>query len=218
MQPEFWLDRWQNDQLGWHMDRVNPHLPQHLDQLSLSSGQRIFVPLCGKSLDMLWLQQTRGLEVVGVDLAEKCCEVFFAEHELTPTVSREGDFIRYQAAGITLWCGDVFDLTAEHLGQIDAIWDRAALVALPPAMRQAYAGQLLALTPNRPPVLCWTLEYDQTERAGPPFSVELAEVEALFGQQYQVKSLIHQDAMANSAKYRERGLSRMMERILLLQA
>lgn len=217
MQPEFWLDRWQNDQLGWHMDQVNPHLPQHLDQLALSPGKRVFVPLCGKSLDMLWLQQTHGLEVIGVDLAEKCCEVFFADHDLNPEVSREGQFIRYQSPGITLWCGDVFDLTPEHLGRIDAVWDRAALVALPPGMRKAYAGQLLALTPNRPPVLCWTLEYDQAERNGPPFSVELSEVEQLFGKQYRIATLTHQDAMANTPKYRERGLSRMMERILLMQ-
>ena len=216
MQPEFWLDRWQNDELGWHMDEVNPHLKKHYSRLDLSPGQRVFVPLCGKSLDMFWLNQEKGLEVVGIDLAEKCCQVFFSDHNLTPEVTRHGDFVRYQVPGITLWCGDVFDLSADMLGPVDAIWDRAALVALPPAMRKAYAGQLLALTPNRPPMLCWTLEYDQNERKGPPFAVDIDEVAALFGRQYHMETLSHEDALANSPKYRHRGYGQMMERILLL--
>jgi len=185
MDQDFWLARWQNNQIGFHEGVPNALLVSHLATLGLPAAARIFVPLCGKSQDMHWLR-AQGLTVVGVELSRLAVEQFFAERGLMPVVSQAGRLERFEAGGVTLFAGDIFDLDQATLSPVDAIYDRAALVALPALLRRRYAAHLVALTRAAPQLLV-TFEYDQTCRPGPPFSVLEAEVREYYGAAYRLK-------------------------------
>lgn len=132
MQADFWHARWANNQIGFHLDEINPYLMRHLSRLRLQAGERILVPLCGKTLDLAWLA-AQGLEVLGVELSEKAVSDFFEEHDLRPEIDQLGGFRRYRVAGITLLQGDFFALQAEHLAQCRAFYDRAASACWSPS-------------------------------------------------------------------------------------
>ncbi len=185
MDQDFWLARWQNNQIGFHEGVPNALLVSQLATLGLPAAARIFVPLCGKSQDMHWLR-AQGFRVVGVELSRLAVEQFFAERGLTPVVSPAGRLERFEADGVTLFVGDIFDLDRDTLSAVDAIYDRAALVALPAPLRQRYAAHLIELTDSAPQLLV-TFEYDQTCRPGPPFSVMEAEVREYYGAAYRLK-------------------------------
>lgn len=185
MEPSFWHRKWANNETGFHQTAVNPFLQAHLSRLSLPVGGRVFVPLCGKSGDMLWLLQA-GFQVVGAELSELAIDQLFAGLAVTPDIAEVGSFKRFSAPGITVFVGDVFDLTADLLGEVAAVYDRAALVALPPAMRARYAAHLMDITRCAPQLLV-AYDYDQSQMEGPPFSVPTAEVERLYGGQYRLQ-------------------------------
>ena len=141
MEEAYWHDRWDNGLVGFHMDDVNPYLQKYWPVLDIQPGQKVFVPLCGKSVDMLWLAG-QGYEVMGVEISPIAIETFFNDNGLVPEVSRQGDFEVFTAGNITLYCGDFFSVTAKMVADVDAIYDRASLVALPGEMRQDYAAFL----------------------------------------------------------------------------
>ena len=171
--PEFWHSRWDSGQIGFHEGAPNRHLVARWP--GLAAGRRVLVPLCGKSVDLAWLA-SQGHEVTGVDLSGVACAAFFAERGLVPEERVEGRLRVRRAGGVTLYEGDVFDLD----GTWDAVWDRAALVALPPDVRVRYAAWLSArLRPDGRHLLV-TFEYDQARRDGPPFAVHAGEVGELF--------------------------------------
>jgi thiopurine S-methyltransferase len=216
MDRAFWLDRWKNNDIGWHKEEVNPHLVDLWPYLTVPAGGRVFVPLCGKTLDLYWLAQVRGHPVVGVELSDKACQEFYAEHLLEPEVEEVGGFRRYYAAGVEILCGDFFDLHRDVLGEVHAVFDRASLAALPPDMRSRYAAHLEALCPERPPILFWTLDYPQHEMEGPPFAVAEGEVAELFGNDYQHELLRDWDVLDESPRFQELGLTRLHERVYRL--
>ena len=217
MDRAFWLERWKNRRLGWHLEEVNPHLLDFWDAMALPEGGRVLVPLCGKSLDMKWLAE-QGHSVIGVEVSEQAAREFFDEHGLTPERTEEAGWPCLQAGGVAILCGDFFELTPERLGPVDAVFDRASLIALPPAMRARYGAQLTTLLPHRPPMLLVLLAYPQAEMDGPPFAVEEAEVQALYEPDYTVTSLRDWDVLAESPGFREQGLSRLREKVLQLQS
>jgi thiopurine S-methyltransferase len=184
MDQDFWLARWQNNQIGFHEGAPNSLLVAHLATLGVPAGGRIFVPLCGKSNDMHWLR-AQGLLVVGAELSRLAVEQLFAELGLTPLVSQAGRLERFEAEDVTIFVGDVFDLDRDTLGAVDAIYDRAALVALPAPLREQYATHLIELTRAAPQLLV-TFEYEQARCPGPPFSVLEAEVRAHYGATYRL--------------------------------
>jgi len=184
MDQDFWLARWQNNQIGFHEGAPNSLLVAHLATLRVPAGGRIFVPLCGKSSDMHWLR-AQGLMVVGAELSRLAVEQLFAELGLTPLVTQAGRLERFEVEDVTIFVGDIFDLDRGMLGAVDAIYDRAALVALPAPVREQYAAHLIELTQAAPQLLV-TFEYDQTRLAGPPFSVLEAEVRAHYGTIYRL--------------------------------
>jgi thiopurine S-methyltransferase len=184
MEQDFWHARWQNNQIGFHEGTPNALLVAHFVALGVPAGGRIFVPLCGKSQDMLWLR-AQGYTVVGAELSRLAVEQFFAELGLTPAVTPAGRLERFEADGIVLLVGDIFDLDPGVLGAVNAIYDRAALVALPALLRERYAAHLAKLT-NAAPQLLVTFEYDQTRQAGPPFSVSEEEVRRHYGATYSL--------------------------------
>lgn len=215
MEPKFWQERWARNQIGFHLPEVNPYLQRHWPQLALAEGSKVLVPLCGKSLDLMWLA-SHGLRVMGVELSEQAVEAFFSEQNLVPRVTRRGAFTVYQADLIEVWCGDFFALDAEALVGCAALYDRAALIALPPLMRAQYAEQLSRLLPSGCQGLLITLDYDQTQKAGPPFAVTDEEVKVLFGSDWTLKVLQEQDVLQESWKFVQEGVTQLDERVYRL--
>jgi thiopurine S-methyltransferase len=191
MDAQFWHERWQTGQIGFHEGRVNRMLAAHLDRLPVAPGARIFLPLCGKTRDIAWLRE-QGYRVAGVELSGLAIAQLFDEMELTPEVTPDGPLRRHAAGGVEVVEGDIFDLTSGALGPVDAVFDRAALVALPEEVRERYARHVAAITGNAPQLLV-TFVYDPEEMAGPPFPVEGAEVNEIYGAAYRVEMLDDRD-------------------------
>ena len=186
MQPEFWHQRWADNQIGFHQTTPTPLLLKHWSALGIAPDATVFVPLAGKSLDMAWLA-AQGHRVLGVELSQRAVDDFFAEHGLQPEVEITRYGIHHRAGGIELICGDAFGLDAELLRDCAGVFDRAALIALPPALRARYAGELYAALPAGCRGLLVTLEYPQHERDGPPFSVPESEVHALYDGEWNIE-------------------------------
>ena len=187
MNPEFWQERWQNREIAFHQAAANPLLVSHFDKLALTSGARVFLPLCGKSLDIHWLL-AQGDSVIGAELSEIAVQELFTELGLTPSVSSAGNLQLYQADQLKVYVGDIFQLSQETLGPVAAIYDRAALVALPDTMRQPYAQHLITISQAAPQlVICF--EYDQAQLPGPPFSVASLEMHQLYSSVYSLNCL-----------------------------
>lgn len=188
MDPEFWHQRWQARQIGFHQDAPTPLLLRHWPALQVAPGSTVFVPLAGKSLDMAWFA-AQGHRVLGVELSQLAIDAFFAEHGLEPEVETTGYGVHHRAGGIELIRGDAFALDAAALAGCDAVFDRGALVALPPDLRRRYAAELYARLPTGCRGLLITLEYPQAERNGPPFSVDEDEVHALYARDWQLERI-----------------------------
>ncbi len=217
MQPDFWLRRWQNNQIGFHAATANPYLQQYWPQLNVAAGAQVLVPLCGKSLDLMWLAG-QGLRVLGVELIEQAVQDFFSEQQLQPQVREQGAFRIYQAGNVELWCGDIFALTADDVRDCTALYDRAALIAFPPAMRETYARHLTRIVPSGCQGLLVSLDYEQSQMDGPPFSVPDEDVQNLLGDwQPQLLHIENGLQAEENWKFLQRGLSRMDERVYRLR-
>jgi len=177
MEHDAWRQRWTEGRIGFHEGAPNAFLAQHAGLLA--GRDRVLVPLCGKTEDLAFLA-ARGHQVVGVELVEDAVRAFFSEHALAPDVTRDGVFVTYSHGPITVLAGDVFDVARDRTGTIDAIYDRAALIALPPELRRRYAAHLRSLVAPGALMLVVTLEYPQDRMAGPPFAVDEAELRELY--------------------------------------
>lgn len=206
MDPEFWLQRWSDGRIGFHQAQVNALLETHWPALALAPGGIVLVPLAGKSLDMAWLAD-RGHPVLGVELSDAACAAFFDEHGLVPVIDRHGRFLRRSAGGITLLAGDIFDLADADLAGIDAAYDRAALIALPPGLRRRYADALYGRMPAGSQVLLVTLEYPPGQKQGPPFSVDADEVAALFARDWHIALLERRDILYREPGFQAEGVT-----------
>lgn len=215
MQHEFWHQRWQQNQIGFHSDETNRHLQFQWPKLGIAPNSRVFVPLCGKSNDMLWLL-AQGYQVVGVELSPLAVEAFFSDNGLQPAQSRQGDFAVSESDGIQILCGDFFALGPADLGKIDAVYDRASLVALPQDMRIGYASRLSALLVPGVKMLLVAFDYPQHEMPGPPFSVQAEEVERLYSGWCDIELLANEDVLERELHFKERGLSRLREQVYRL--
>lgn len=184
MEHTFWHQRWQSGQLGFHKDVVHPRLTEHLEALNPAPDARVFVPLCGKTLDIGWLLD-QGYRVCGAELSEIAIRDLFDGLEIEPEVTAAGPLRRFSGPRLDIYVGDVFELTPEVLGQVDLVYDRAALVALPAGQRQRYARHLVDLT-GRAPQLLITFTYDQSVMDGPPFSVPADVVAEYYADIYDI--------------------------------
>jgi len=209
MQPEFWHKKWESNQIGFHLPEVNPYLQRHW---AVPATARVLVPLCGKSLDLAWLAG-RGHQVLGIELSEKAIKDFFSEHQVQPQISQKGAFKVYSGDAIELWCGDFFALTASDVADCTALYDRAALIALPAPMRERYAAHLQQILAQGVQGLSITLDYDQAQMPGPPFAVGDDEVQRLLGDVWQVQVLEEQDVLAESFRFLQAGVARLEERV-----
>ncbi len=187
MDANFWQEKWKRGDIAFHQSEANPFLADHFGKLNLAPGSRVLLPLCGKTRDAAWLL-ARGYRVVGAELSELAVGELFTELGVEPAIFRVGKLTRYRAKDIDMLMGDIFDVTAEILEPVDAIYDRAALVALPARVRELYTAHLVNITDAAPQLLI-SYEYDQLLIDGPPFSVNEKEVRRHYGATYQVKSV-----------------------------
>jgi thiopurine S-methyltransferase len=187
MEASFWHQKWERGEIAFHENEANPFLVAHFEKLKLAKGSRVFLPLCGKTRDISWLLGC-GYRVAGAELSELAVNELFKELGLEPKILKAGALVRYSAKDIDLFVGDIFDVSADYLGPISAIYDRAALVALPSGIRERYTSHLINITGAAPQLLiCY--EYDQRLMDGPPFSVTEKEVKQHYGATYQLKSV-----------------------------
>ena len=187
MEPNFWHNRWQTNQTGWHESTVNPLLIAHFPSLNLPPGKRVFVPFCGKSLDLGWLL-SQGYTVAGAELSELAVTQLFAQLGMKARISEIGKHKHFRGEKIDIFVGNLFDLSREILGPVDAVYDRAALVALPEAMRVQYTAHLKAISTFAPQLVIG-YEYDQTMAPGPPFSVTADELHHQYSDVYNLTLL-----------------------------
>ncbi len=194
MEPNFWHQRWRDNRIGFHAKAPNSLLEKNFDKLSLATGSRVFLPLCGKTLDIAWFL-SRGFRIVGNELSELAVGQLFEELGVDPEITRLGALTRYSAPEIDIYVGDIFELTAAILGPVDVVYDRAALVALPVEMRSRYAAHIPEITKlTRQFLVCF--EYDQKQMEGPPFSIEPQMVAQLYSGIYQT-TLIEREVMVD---------------------
>jgi thiopurine S-methyltransferase len=187
MLANFWHQKWEKNEIGFHLPDANPLLVKHFPSLNLKQGARIFLPLCGKTLDIAWLL-AQGYRLAGAELSAIAIEDLFNRLNLTPTITKLDEITHYSAHNIDIFVGDFFNVTPAMLGNVDAVYDRAALVALPVDMRKQYATHLITLT-NTASQLLICFEYDQALHAGPPFSVTADEVKQYYQATYDTSLL-----------------------------
>ena len=214
MDHDFWKTRWQMNEIGFHMEERHEYLHRFYHRLHVGPGT-VFVPLCGKSPDLVWIRQ-QGAKVLGVELSDIAVNDFFHENRLSFEKDSVGGFSRLHTDGITLLCGDLFELDSNVLQGVRGVYDRGSLVALPKEMRQKYASHLCEILPVDSRILLVSYDYDQNEIDGPPFSVPPAEVEELFGADFSFELLVEQDALPSHNILRERGLRKLTEFACLL--
>ena len=193
MDSSFWIQKWEKNEIGFHKSEANPVLVKYFGELSLLKGNRVFVPLCGKTLDISWLL-SEGYRVTGAELAEIAVEQLFDELGMKPKISRFGKASLYSAEDIDIFVGNIFDVSGEILSSVDAIYDRAALVALPEEIRNRYTAHLKEITSKAPQLLV-TFEYDQNLMEGPPFSISKEEVDRHYSDNYDLSLLASNDVV-----------------------
>ncbi|MEM8614658.1 MAG: thiopurine S-methyltransferase [Cyanobacteria bacterium P01_H01_bin.105] len=187
MDTSFWLQKWKKNNIAFHKSEANPVIVNYFKQLALEQGSRVFVPLCGKTLDIAWLL-ANGYRVVGAELIEIAIEQLFMELGVDPNISTVSDVKHYSAKNIDIFVGNIFELSGQTLGSVNAIYDRAALVALPKEMRNRYTAHLMEITDTAPQLLV-SYDYDQSLMDGPPFSISNEEVNQHYGESYTLKLL-----------------------------
>lgn len=197
MHSEFWHERWETGRIGFHQQQVNPFLNTYWSQLQSCGKGRVLVPLCGKSLDMLWLRE-QGHEVTGVELNELACQAFWDEQSITANTQQEGEFTAWEKDGLRILCGDFFALPDAKFEAFDWVYDRAALIAFPQQMRRRYARVMTDKLPSGVGMLLITLEFEGLE--GPPFSVPESEIRALYGERFEIEKLAAEEGVGRDGR------------------
>ncbi len=210
MQAEFWHARWRTGQTGFHQNAVDKFLSGYWAALALPERSKVFVPLCGKSLDLLWLLG-QGMSVTGVELSAIAVEALCMEHGIPAQRRTLGRFEVYESPRLELYCGDFFALTRALLGTVAAVYDRAALISWAPELRPAYVEHLTSLTLPGTQTLLITMEYPQAQMTGPPFSVSGADVDHLYAPGHTIRELARRDILASEPRLRARGLTELTE-------
>jgi thiopurine S-methyltransferase len=210
VQPDFWLNRWRTAQIGFHQAAVDRHLKAYWPLLELPARSRVFVPLCGKSLDLVWL---RSLDhaVIGVELSPVALQSFLMEQGIPARRRVLEGFDSYEADGFKLFCGDYFKLTPALLGGVSAVYDRAALISWIPAARESYVKHLTSLTSPGTQMLLIAVEFPQEQMTGPPFPVTREDIETLYANHYSIEELGRHEILELEPRLKARGLTELRE-------
>ncbi len=217
MELSYWESRWRKGKTGFHMPDGYSGLRTHWNLLNLGDKPVVLVPLCGKTRDLVQLESF-GASVVGVEISKKAVLEFFSETNRSYETDSFAEFSIYRSKNIALWQGDFFKFPEKKHPDIDLIYDKAALVALPPDMRKRYSKKILGLCSNGTSILLHHFIYPQQQMPGPPFSVSEAEVRELFGAHFEIK-IVEQGTISSNKfpPFQRRGLkSALTERLLQL--
>ncbi|GAA6212104.1 thiopurine S-methyltransferase [Hyphomicrobiales bacterium 4NK60-0047b] len=210
MDENFWHERWNNNEIPFHESEANKNLVNNLDKLQIKEKSRIFIPLCGKTLDIGWLL-SRRYKVVGAELSEFAINELFKQLEVKPIIKDTGSLKCYSAPNIDIFVGNIFELTIEDIGLVDAIYDRGAYVALPKEIRSKYSQHMKDITKNAPQLLI-AYEYNQNLMKGPPFSIPPKELENNYNDAYEITNLNSKDVEGGL-----KGICAAKENVWLLQ-
>lgn len=213
MDQQYWLNKWQSDDTPWDQAVINPHLTHFAGHLGSLQDKTVLVPLCGTSIDMVWLAQ-QGVRVIGVELSEAAVREFFQRHQVDFTVSERDGFQVFTSAEITIYCGDFFDFRVDG---IDAVYDRACLIALPKDMRERYVNTLTGLLSSGTAILLITADYKAPIMDRPPFPVSIDDVDRLFVTDYSLELLLHQQAEQLPPHLIERQFREVSEAVFLIR-
>ncbi|MDP6727865.1 MAG: thiopurine S-methyltransferase [Gammaproteobacteria bacterium] len=200
-----WLKFWENNETNWHGDNVTQELIEYFELFELEPRDKVFVPLCGKSLDMLYIMN-QGFSVIGVEISEIGVRQFFNENNLTYKITKVDDFDLYSTENLEIYCGDFFALTSKHLNKVKSVFDRKSLIALEPEVRQKYVKHLNDIISVGARILLVTLQYPQHQMSGPPFSVNKSEVESLFSMTFESRELRSFNDIENGSKLERAGV------------
>ncbi len=200
-----WLKFWENNETNWHGDNVTQELIEYFELFELEPRDKVFVPLCGKSLDMLYIMN-QGFSVIGVEISEIGVRQFFNENNLTYKITKVDDFDLYSTENLEIYCGDFFALTSKHLNKVKSVFDRKSLIALEPEVRQKYVKHLNDIISVGARILLVTLQYPQHQMSGPPFSVNKSEVESLFSMTFESRELRSFNDIENGLKLERAGV------------
>lgn len=209
MNADFWLSKWQKNEIGFHLPKPHPWLVATWPQFMNVANGCVFVPLCGKSLDIDFLLE-QGHQVIGNELSEAAVQAVFTRLKRQPIISQWEGGACYSAENLTIYVGDFFTLSHEQIKNVELIYDRAAIIALPKNIRAEYAAHLKWLCPDAMQCLI-TLEYDQTVMNGPPFSVDKIEVESHYKNAYLIEIKIKEDIIEHEAKFQKNGLPELIQ-------
>ena len=219
MDLDFWQQRWNSDETGFHQKTVNPYLSYFYDTkgpgLDQRSSLKVFVPLCGKSADLHWLSG-KGYSVLGVEFSDIAVKAFFDEQNIKHTITPSATHQRYASDSIEILLGDFFTLKNDEMDDVTDVFDRASLIALPEDMRRQYVMKMTEMLKTGTRTLLITLAYDQDEMDGPPFSVTEEEVIDLYADHYKIDKLIVKDTLNDEPRFRERGLTSLKENVYKL--
>ncbi len=216
MEPSFWHKKWASQQIGFHLDEVNPLLVKHWPSLELAKGSQVFVPLCGKSLDLCYLAE-QGHDVIACELNQSAVEQFFSDNQLDVTVTSIGEHQCYQTEQVSLYQGDIFSLPCQPLEKVSAFYDRAALIAWPEDMRRQYAQQLANLIPAKSIGLLITLDYPQQALSGPPFAISHDWVMKYLGNNFEVTRLSCEEVLHENPRFINNQVPWLTESVYRLQ-
>ena len=208
-----WESRWQEDRIGFHLKEVNPYLMRFSDQLLHQNPDRVFVPLCGKTLDLYWLK-TKTKKVIGVELVSKAVQDFFAENNIDYLLQQDETLQKFSSKSIDIYLGDFFDLNPEQTSSFKAIYDRASIVAIEKPERREYVEHLISFLDKAGRILLITMEYNQNQMEGPPYSVPAKEIESLFAPLSSLKLLETRDILDD--RFRDKGLTHLLEHVFLI--
>ncbi len=200
-----WLKFWENNETNWHGDKITQELVEYFELFELEPRDKLFVPLCGKSLDMLYIMN-QGFSVVGVEISEIGVRQFFSENNLAYKITKVDDFDLYSTENLEIYCGDFFALTSKHLNNVKSVFDRKSLIALEPEVRQKYVKHLNDIISLGARILLVTLQYPQYQMSGPPFSVDKSEVESLFSMAFESQELRSFNDIENESKLTRAGV------------
>ncbi len=226
MHASFWHQRWQEQRIGFHQNKINPYLSKYWPKLNITENSRVFVPLCGKSLDLCYFPQ-QGLKVLGNELSTLAVQDFYTEQQLIASktvicdensATGQTQMSLWQSKDIDLLCADFFTLKKEQLTDIKAVYDRAALVALPSEMRRKYVQKMLEILPDKISMLLLTLDYNENEKQGPPFSVTQEEVYELYEPYFNIELLELSAIEPQQRSPRSQNMSYFNERVFYLSS
>jgi len=225
MHHSFWHQLWQEQRIGFHLDKIKPFLSKYWHRLEISEPGRVFVPLCGKSHDLLFFHQ-QGHKVLGNELSSLAVQDFYTEQQLNASKiiisskkksSGEPGLIHWNSPEIDILCGDFFALKKDYLSDISVVYDRGALVALPSEMREKYVKKMLEILPEKVKILLLTLDYDENEKQGPPFSVTEEEVYRLYSENFMIELLEVASISEEQRSPRSQNMSYFNEWVFLLE-